>query len=133
MLKILATGNIGNDAKIQITNGKSAINFNIAETQSFKNADGTKVEKTTWLNCTIWKEQDKTNIAQFLKKGTRVLIEGTPEAQAYTKEGKTFASLCVNVTKIEFQGAVKTETKEATPATNERTPENNDGTDDLPF
>lgn len=81
MLKLECIGHLGKDSVTNTVNGKNVINFTVAHTESFKKADGSKVEKTTWLSCAYWSES--TSIAQYLKKGTMVYVEGMPEPALY--------------------------------------------------
>lgn len=107
MLKLIATGNLGMDAKIHENNGRSAIQFSIAQNKKFKDKDGNQVEKTTWLSCGFWRDEKQSKeIAKYLKKGTQVLVEGTPEVRTYTDQsGKPAAALNVNVHSIELLGS----------------------------
>jgi len=52
----------------------------------------------------IWKNEGRsTKIADYLKKGRKVLIEGVPESEAYkTKDDEIRSSLHVIVKEIEF-------------------------------
>ena len=67
-----------------------AINFSVAVNKSYKNSEGTKVEKTDWISAVIWKKKDASiKIADYLKKGTKVLIEGEPGVDSFIgKDGK---------------------------------------------
>ncbi len=104
MLKLLLSGNIGADATVnEAANGK-AINFNVAVSKDYKNSKGEKVERTEWVKAVIWKRKDQdTKIAEYLKKGTKVLIEGEPFSTGYQgKEGEVHATLNVKVIDFEF-------------------------------
>lgn len=103
MLKILLIGNLGKDATVNSINGKSVINFSVAINQSYKNQQGVKVEKTTWVDCAMWR--DSVAVAQYLKKGTQVFVEGTPEARSYQKnDGSTGVSLSMRVNDLQLLG-----------------------------
>lgn len=86
MLKIESIARIGRDAQVNIVNGKSVINFSAAHTEKFKNSDGTEQSKVTWLYCAWWTE--KTKIADYLKKGTTIYVEGKPDTKIYQNEEK---------------------------------------------
>ena len=81
MLKLTMIGRLGQDATANQVNGKSVINFSVAFSEKYKNADDVEVEKTTWVSCAYWTE--KLNVVNYLKKGTNVYIEGKPEAKTY--------------------------------------------------
>lgn len=101
MIKLTAIGNLGRDGELKNINGKNVINFSVAHTEKFK--DSTGKEKTVWIDCSYW--TDKTGIAPYLKKGTQVYIEGTPDIRTYqTQDGKQGASLTLRVVSIQLLG-----------------------------
>ncbi|NPA37858.1 MAG: single-stranded DNA-binding protein [Chlorobi bacterium] len=104
MFKVILTGALGNDATVKEAGSKNAINFDIAVSLDYKDHEGNKIEKTEWVRAVIWKQEGKsTKIAEYLKKGRKVLIEGVPGSEAFkTKDGQIKASLHVTVKEIEF-------------------------------
>jgi len=104
MLKIILTGALGNDATVKEVGNKKAINFNVAVSMDHKDSNGNKVEKTEWIKAVIWKYEGRsTKIADYLKKGRKVLIEGIPDSEAYrSKDDEIRSSLHVVVKEIEF-------------------------------
>lgn len=78
--KLFVEGNLGRDAELKEVNGQVVISFSIAINQDYKDAAGNKVNKTTWINCQKWQEKGRsTGIVQYLKKGSKVIVEGAPE------------------------------------------------------
>ncbi len=131
MKKISIIGNVTKDAEIRaFEGGKSVINFDVAVNERYKDKNGQKVEKTSYIRCAMWREV--TTIAQYITKGTKVYVEGSPDADAYiNKEGKAVGNIKVNVREIEFLGsAKKTETGGSSPAEDSLVQSTND---DLPF
>lgn len=103
-------GNLGKDAEIRtLESGASAISFTVAVTEKWKNRNGEAMENTTWVACTIWKAAGvSTAIAQYLKKGTRVHVDGKPSARAYVKgDGTAAASLEVRVDDLTLLNALQ--------------------------
>lgn len=95
VLQLHVIGHIGQDATVSNTNGKDVVNFSVAHTESYKNAQGVKVEKTTWVSCSYW---DGAKVAPYLKKGTIVHLLGTPTVVPYTsKAGENKADLRLSV------------------------------------
>ena len=110
MQQIIILGNVGRDAITRETNGRRAIGFSVAVNESYKDANGNKVENTNWYDCTIWREgQQSTKVADYLKRGQQVLIQGRPSVRSYQsqKDGKWYAALEVRVDKCELVGSVK--------------------------
>lgn len=84
MIKLQVIGNLGKDAVVNNVNGKNVINFTVAHTEKYRDAQGNQKDKTTWVDCAYW--TDRTAIAPYLKKGTQVYVEGTPDVRTYTKQ-----------------------------------------------
>lgn len=78
MLKMEVIGNLGKDCLVNNVNGKNVINFSVAHSE--KGRDGET--KTSWVECAYWTE--KTGMAPYLKKGTKVFVEGFPSVRSYT-------------------------------------------------
>src|SRR5581483_11388212 len=61
-------------------------------------------DKTIWVECAYW--TDRTGIAPYLKKGTQVYAEGTPEVRTYPKnDGTTGVSLTLRVQSVQLLGS----------------------------
>lgn len=147
MIKLQVIGNLGKDCLVNTVNGKNVINFSVAHTEKFKDSTGAQREKTTWVECAYW--TDRTGIAPYLKKGTQVYTEGTPEVRTYqTNDGKSGASLSIRVHNVQLLssrgegvGAAPQEKSYTNTNGNYTTPQTpanssddlNDSSDDLPF
>jgi single-strand DNA-binding protein len=106
MIKLQVIGNLGKDCVTNTVNGKNVINFNVAHTEKFKDAQGNQKDKTIWVDCAYW--TDRTGIAPYLKKGTQVYAEGTPEVRTYPKnDGTTGVSLTLRVQSVQLLGGVR--------------------------
>lgn len=104
MIKLQVIGNLGKDCVTNTVNGKNVINFNVAHTEKFKDAQGNQKDKTIWVDCAYW--TDRTGIAPYLKKGTQVYVEGTPEVRTYPKnDGTTGVSLTLRVASVQLLGS----------------------------
>lgn len=103
MHKIVLIGNIGRDAETKSVNGHVAISFSVAVTEQFAKQGEEKA--TIWYSCTLWRKEGATGIAQWLKKGQKVYIEGTPSVRTYEKDGETKISNDVRVNEIQLLGA----------------------------
>jgi single-strand DNA-binding protein len=108
MIKLQIIGNLGKDCIMKEVNGKNVINFSVAHSERYKDAQGNLKERTTWVECAYW--TDKTAVAQYLTKGRTVYAEGTPEADAYTnKEGQAAATLRMRVQTVQLLGGNSTD------------------------
>lgn len=144
MIKLQVIGNLGADCIQKEINGKTVINFNVAHSEKYKDAQGNLVEKTIWVNCAYW--TDKTAVAQYLVKGKTVYAEGTPEADSYTnKDGQAAATLRMRVLNVQLLGGVDSQganqgnvthagnTDNPVVKTNTPAPQPSSVEDDLPF
>lgn len=114
MKKISIIGNVTKDAEVRaFEGGKSVINFDVAVNERYKDKNGQKQERTSYIRCAMWREV--TTIAQYITKGTKLYVEGSPDAESYiNKEGKAVGNLKINVRELEFLGGMKkTETSSA--------------------
>lgn len=103
MIKLQIVGNLGKDCITKEVNGKNVINFSVAHTERYKDAQGNPKERTTWVECAYW--TDKTAVAQYLKKGKTVYAEGSPEADAYmNKDNQAAATLRMRVQNLQLLG-----------------------------
>jgi single-strand DNA-binding protein len=74
--RVTLIGNVGQDPETKtIDNGKKVVHFTLATSEGYKNADGQKVNETTWHNIVAW--NGLAEIAgKYLKKGKEVAVEG---------------------------------------------------------
>src|SRR5688572_20755874 len=143
MIKLQIVGNLGKDCIVKEVNGKNVINFSVAHSERFKDAQGNQKERTTWVECAYW--TDRTAIAPYLVKGTTVYAEGSPEADPYTnKDGQAAATLRMRVQNIQLlggnrdnqgsnQGNVTNAGMSTAPVVRTEPVGSSSGVDDLPF
>ena len=147
MIKLQVIGNLGKDCIVKEINGKNVINFSVAHSERYKDAQGNQKERTTWVECAYW--TDRTAVAQYLTKGKTVYAEGTPEADGYTnKDGNVSATLRMRVQNIQLLGGNAGESQGISATTSNYSTNNNtvsaqrpvsqpaamnDAADDLPF
>jgi single-strand DNA-binding protein len=99
MKKIVIIGNLGQDALTrQTATGKTFYSFSVAVTEKYSNQRGEEIEETMWFDCLT----ANTKIAQYLKKGKKVYIEGNPKVNKYHSEktGEFEAKITINTTII---------------------------------
>lgn len=103
MIKMSVIGNLGKDALVNNVNGKNVINFTVAHTEKFKDAQGNQKDKTIWVDCAYW--TDRTAVAPYLKKGTQVYVDGQPDVRTYTtQDGRNGATLSLRVASVQLLG-----------------------------
>lgn len=74
--KAILVGNLGKDPEIRYTaSGTAVCNFSIATTESYKDKDGNRQEKTEWHNIVVWRQLAEI-CGKYLTKGKQIYIEG---------------------------------------------------------
>jgi single-strand DNA-binding protein len=86
--KVQLIGNLGQDPETKtLDGGKKLVKFSLATDESYKDADGKKVEVITWHNIIAW--NGLAEIAgTYLKKGRQVAIEGKISYRTYEDKNK---------------------------------------------
>lgn len=102
--QITIVGNLGRDPEMRYTpSGVPVTNFSVATSRRFTNRDGELTEKTVWFKVSVWNKPAE-NCAQYLNKGSRVLVVGEMEEPEVWKnnEGTHVASLKIRADKVQF-------------------------------
>jgi single-strand DNA-binding protein len=86
--KVILVGNLGKDPEIRsFQNGGKVANFSIATSESWKDKNtGEKREKTDWHNVAIFNEGLVRVAEQYLRKGSKVYIEGQLQTRKWTDQ-----------------------------------------------
>jgi single-strand DNA-binding protein len=87
--KVIVLGNLGKDPELRhLPNGDAVCNFSLATTESWKDKEGNKQDKTEWHNVVIFRKLAEI-AGEYLKKGRPVYIEGRLQTRKWQdKEGK---------------------------------------------
>ena len=98
--QILLIGNAGRDAQLRYTqNGTAVTNFSMAVSRRYQLRDETR-EDTEWFNVSAWERQAEW-VAETVKRGTRVFVDGRLSTREYTSgNGETRVSLDVNARRV---------------------------------
>ena len=82
--KITIVGNLGRDPEMRYTaSGQAVTNFPVATNRQYTASSGERVKETVWFRVSAWGRQAETS-NQYLKKGSRVLVEGRMTADRET-------------------------------------------------
>lgn len=86
--KVMLIGHLGKDPELSYTpNGTAVCKFSVATDESYKGEDGNIVPKTEWHNIVAWRKLAEI-CGQYLKKGSKVYLEGRIKTDSYEKDGK---------------------------------------------
>lgn len=88
--KAILIGNLGRDPEMRYTqDGNPVCNFSIATTMNWKDrSTGEKREKTEWHRIVTFGGLAEV-CARYLRKGSKVYIEGRIQTRSYEKDGAT--------------------------------------------
>lgn len=103
MLKVSFIGQLGADAEKKIADGGKFTTFRAAHNESYTDDAGQEHSTTIWVDFTM---NDHPKVADYLKQGTQVYVEGYPSLRVYSspKDRCMKAGLTIRVQKIELLG-----------------------------
>lgn len=83
--KVIIIGNLGRDPEVRsFSNGGKVCNLRIATSETWRDkASGERKEKTEWHSVAIFSEPLVRVAEQYLKKGSKVYIEGQLETRKW--------------------------------------------------
>jgi single-strand DNA-binding protein len=95
-----------------LPSGQGVCNFNVATNRQYTTSDGQQVKETTWFRISTWGRTAEV-CNQYLKRGSKVLIEGrlnpdpeTGSPRTWTRQdGTTGASFEVTASQVRFLSA----------------------------
>lgn len=132
-------GVLGKDAEVRKAGEQFVLSFSIASTLRWKSGTENK-EKTFWTDCDQWfqKEESAKKLADYLRKGSKVIVVGQSYASAYlNKDGQAIGSLSLRVEKLEIVNSTKPKENQSSNQTAPPADFNNSSYDDdnsgLPF
>ena len=88
--KVILIGNLGRDPEVRrMTSGDPVVNLSIATSETWRDkASGERKEKTEWHRVVIFNENLAKVAEQYLRKGSKVYLEGQLQTRKYTdKDG----------------------------------------------
>lgn len=81
--KAIIIGNLTRDPELKaIASGNKVCTFSVATNRVYKDANGTRQEKTDYHNIVVWGKTAE-NVATYMKKGSQVLVEGRMETRSW--------------------------------------------------
>jgi single-strand DNA-binding protein len=102
MNKFIGRGNLGRDVELRYLSGGAAVaEVSLALSERFKRKDGSQADNTTWVTLEFW-ERNAEVAAQYLKKGSSILAEGSLKESRWEKDGVQHSRLKVRVDRFEI-------------------------------
>ena len=88
--KVILVGNLGQDPEVKYTAGGAAVTtLSLATSESWKDKDtGSDQERTEWHRVVLWRRLAEI-AGEYLKKGSKVYIEGQLQTRKWEQDGQT--------------------------------------------
>lgn len=120
MNMVVLKGNLARDPELRSVGGgekqTSVVNFTVAVSREFTKADGERDKITSFIQCEAWDSGAET-IADTLKKGDLVFVEGSLRNDSWEKDGVKHSTLKVRVNN--FAKIIKSSRKKSASSTAE--------------
>ena len=85
--KVILVGNLGADPEARsLNNGGEVVNMRVATSESWKDRDGNRQERTEWHNVVIFNENLGRVAKSYLRKGSKVYVEGQIQTRKWTDQ-----------------------------------------------
>lgn len=144
--KAMVFGNLTRDPELRaLPSGVNVCNFSVATNRVYKDRDGKKQEQADFHNVVVFGRQADI-VAQYLKKGRSVFIEGRMQTRSWEKDGQKQYRTEIIADRVQFgpsgSGAPAGGGAKRAPAADEQMPEGGSGIDypkdeinpdDIPF
>jgi len=101
--KVILVGNVGRDPETRrMPSGDPVVNFSVATSDSWRDkTTGERKDQTEWHNVVIFNENLAKVAEQYIRKGSKVYIEGQLKTRKYTdKDGQERSRIEVQLGKF---------------------------------
>lgn len=112
---VIISGNVVRDLELKyLPNGTAVVQFTIANNNKFKR-DGQVVEEVAFIKVTAWTKLAEV-CAEYLQKGSGVLVEGRLRQEMWEKDGKKNEKTGIVASRVHFTSKPKERSGEDAPA-----------------
>lgn len=103
--KVILVGRLGADPEVRYTSGGTAVaKFNLATSETYKDKEGGKQEKTEWHRVVAFGKLGEI-CGEYLSKGKQVYVEGKLQTRSWDdKEGNKKYTTEVNIANMVMLG-----------------------------
>jgi len=139
--KVLLIGHLGKDPEVRyMTNGEAVANVSLATSESWKDKEGKKQEKTEWHHLCMYRRLAEI-AGEYLKKGALIYVEGKIQTRKFqdkeTGQDRYMTEIIVNEMKMlgnKSDGGTNTAQSESVPQAAAPAKKFDDNfIDDIPF
>lgn len=104
--KVILVGRLGADPEVRYTSGGTAVaKFNLATSESYKDKDGSRQEKTEWHRVVAFGKLGEI-CGEYLSKGKQVYVEGRLQTRSWDdKDGNKKYTTEININNMVMLGS----------------------------
>lgn len=126
---VILAGNLTRDVETRKTPSGAVVgDLGVAVSDDYKDKEGQLVKRTCFTDIVVWGRQAET-CAQYLRKGSSVLVEGRLQLDQWKNDkGENRSKLRVRASRVQFIGRPAVGKSDETAAS-----ETGDAEDNLPF
>ena len=85
--KVILVGNLGADPEARsLNNGGEVVNLRVATSESWKDREGNRQERTEWHRVVIFNENLGRVAKNYLRKGSKVYLEGSLQTRKWSDQ-----------------------------------------------
>lgn len=100
--KVMLAGNLTRDPELRhIPSGNAVVDLRLAINRRYRDQQNVDREETVFVSVTVWGKQAE-NCAQYLTKGSPVLVEGRLKLDEWEKDGQKQSRLGVVADRVQF-------------------------------
>ena len=104
--KVILLGHLGRDPEMRyMPDGTAVATLNVATSETFKDRDGNKQERTEWHRVVFWGRTAEI-AGEYLRKGSRAYMEGRLQTRKWTdKDGQDRYTTEIRGDRLQMVGA----------------------------
>lgn len=99
----LGLGNLVADAELRQLQSGASLSFRVACNERYKDRSGEWQERTQFVPC-VWFGKRAEAVAQYMRKGTQVLVDGRFSTRSWEKDGQKHYASEIVVTDAKLLG-----------------------------
>jgi single-strand DNA-binding protein len=134
--KAILIGRVGKDPEIRHTAaGQTVATLSLATSETWKDKDGAKQERTEWHRLVIWGKLAEAVVQPYVRKGDALYVEGRIQTRKWQgQDGQDRYSTEINVSDLQMLGGSRqAEPPNRGTADDYQAPTGGDFNDDIPF
>ena len=114
--KTILMGNLTRDPELRYTpKGTAVTKLTLAVNRKWKSESGEAQEEVSFIDVDVWGQRAEV-IAQYLKKGNPLLVEGRLKQDTWEKDGQKHSKVKVVLESFTFVGVKKEDGEQRQPA-----------------